>query len=667
MKKFYNFLLELLITMIDEFYILDTKIYLETKFKDFNKVDFTKQNTVVCGFPQAGKSAYTFAIALQYILNDKPVIMVLRNSCRDSIQIKDKARKFAQEHIAHMKSIGYKNCPSLDVVLASEMSCTRTTDQLRNYTNVLNGLTGKYKKLIIVINNGYQLKYTNRIINEYISPEFNNFVMLTDEADNVGYSQIRRDMPKYHAILEYKKLFERAQHIYEISATVFDILLGNNKLTNKGIVIVHPPETYKYISKNITFVPIEIELNSDGLDTFEVDKNIEIVYDELSSLDYYKKDYENNKYNLQADHPIILLHKTSIWHSNHDMFFDDIKYHEVYSTKWTVIVEDSRGFRIYSNELCGETIKILNEKSQDRLEKGEFVFTDKHIDIQDILQFFYDNGGAQRFSHIVIKSGNISGRCRSYISKNGYWHLTHQYYIPSKQVSIPEAVQSCRLVHNRPDNLPLTMYAFQKIIDTIRKGDLMQQEQLDRLLNYEEEIETSQKVKTEFWSKEKIAKGKICHSVLNKTYKPFKVTGCDGGWSTNTYLDNTMIKKLAVPDEPDTEDVENDNDEEYENRLSGEYLIVQKHLLPIGLQKVYDDIVNYIKQNNSKCKWLMRADIINSLSSGEKMNPLRGRMSDMVEEHYIKRSSDYTKNGLIMHKTKTNRWRIIYNEYRVSS
>lgn len=526
-----------------EKYLFDTVTYLHHECPDLWWIDLEWTDALLVGYIQSGKTQAILTIALIKILRHEPCIMVLRNSCKDAVQIKAKAERFAQAHVKHMKKLGYKETPTLEVVLAGDITCSRTSDdtigELHKYENVLDAINCK-AKLIIAMANGHQLKYLNRLMDEYISPDFGDFLLFTDEADALGYSEIKEpDTPEYHTSLEYKRLSNRANQRFEVSATVFDILVGNQQLLCKNIGLIRPNGNYKGIRNAIKFHTIKTPTKHDDTEDEDgVDPEIERVYTKLGKKVPFNKD----KYNLDDDHPIICLHKTSRFRKDHDLFLEEFRTNNELNSIWTTVVEDGRGIQIYGPQLTYETITLSGETVIDTDGYGLFNFTKENIDIQEILQWFFDNGGAKRFSHIVIKSGDLAGRSRSYVSTNGKWHLTHEFYRPAKTDTIPTMIQACRVCHNRPDSIPLNMYTTKQAASDICKGAVMQDEQVYRLRQVVSDQRSFEEVKKSIWTKSKVPKAKMCHSKLNKDYKPIKVDGDDGGWTLKRY--NTLVDKI---------------------------------------------------------------------------------------------------------------------------
>lgn len=479
----------------------DTMTWLLNKFPDLRCVNFESRCVLICGKPQSGKSEFSFAMALYHIINGRKVIMVLRNSTKDAVQIYRKALRFAATYKLFCNE-------SFNVELMSS-----------NCSSISNNL-------LIVINNGHQLKRVNDMVNQW--PDS---VLLADEADIVGYTPIKSpEHPEYHAALEYSILRKKVRYIYEVSATVFDILVGNQDLLNKDVVVIRPPATYKGLRDGVQFIelPHKVQKWSKGLDAHS-DVNIVPIYDQMMSTPVFSAE----RYNSPCDHPVIVLHRTLTWHEHHDVFLETFINDSEYKDVWTVIVEDSRGMKLYSSQLIDDFIVIGKDSST--FSGKVHVFRSDKVDIQDLLQYLLDNGGAKKFPKIVIKAGSIAGRSRSYVSTDGSWHLTHMYYVPSANETVPNMIQACRLNHNRPDSIPLTMYAPKKTIENLRKGDIMQDEQLERIRYDNETKNTREFVLDGIWSRKKVPKARVCHGGVNKGFKPQKTSGNDGGWEDSHY------------------------------------------------------------------------------------------------------------------------------------
>lgn len=521
-------------------YKRNTQKWLERKFADFHYVNLNSENSLQCGKPQAGKSAFTFGIALMMLLEKKPCVFVVRNYTQDAEHMKAKINRFSNEHKNYMHQLGFNTTPSINVIDAVQMSLKKIGEdedgkdifKVNNFNNVKKALRGESMQIVIAIANGTQLKCINMVLDQLDNEneELSKLVLLTDEADAIGYSEILSPSPSKHKADEYNTLKTRAKQNFEISATVWDVLIGNKELLNTDIVIVRPPPTYKGIRDGVQYIklPHKIEKWDSKKSLFDEDPNLIGVYEELMSVPIYRKE----RYNCEINHPVIVLHKTRREVKHHEDFFELFKTDNDYKYKWTVITECEKGINLYSDTLRGKCISIGKKKLYDDLNSGEFSLGNCII-IPQLLQWFIDNGGANRFSYIVIKSGQFSGRSRSYVSSNGMWHLTHQYYNGGS--SVPDMIQAQRLLHDRPDSIPLIEYAPEKVIKDIRKGDILQDEQIERLISLCDQVYTNIQVEEELWNKEKVPSKKLYVGKINNGFKTKKIKGDDGGWSITDY------------------------------------------------------------------------------------------------------------------------------------
>ena len=476
--------------------------WLCTRLKNFSNINLDAENILIVGKPQAGKSEYIFGICLMFLYENIVPIIVVRNFSKDALQLRNKLIRFLDEYILYMSSYSIEIKP-FTISIAPEKVTTR--------------------QIVICMYNSSQIANLHTQLSPLI------YSILIDEADVLGYKEIIPEESrnvKNHSPLEYHRLFENCKQKVEVSATVFDILYGNTQLSNKDIVTIDPPESYKGIHQ-IIFKEIKVNDNSKN-DSNSVSKSdsIENFYIELSE--------QTNSF--EKCHPTIVLHKTKVWHSDHDDFLAKIAYHPRLSKVWTVIIEDSRSFQLYNSNFP-ETFMINDEifTQKDNFPRGTVYSLSQNIDIQDVLQWMYDTSVIIDFSHIVIKTGQQAGRSRSYISSNGKWHLTHQYYLPSKgDRNIADLVQSVRLCHNRPDSIPLLLYAPKQICTDIQKANILQEEQIYRLRNLKCSTKVSEYIQTDTWSKYKVPKYRLCKQRQHKNLKLSKVVE-DDGWDKEKY------------------------------------------------------------------------------------------------------------------------------------
>lgn len=504
-------------------YIDDTYSWLCSQFPDFHTLDWEASQTLIAGKPQAGKSEFTFGIALMLSLRGMTPLMILRNFSKDAVQMASKLKRFSQRHSEFMIMRGW----SRGEVNTKSLSSVSLTDDLKD---ICVGI--QQKKLVFVLYNGYQLNLMNILCKKSIS-----YSLLVDEADAVGYGEIKEEenRPRYHASWEYQCLSGRCTKIFEISATVWDILWGNTNIKTNNIVVIRPPPSYKGISNGVQFIGLQHKITTwrpeEGLD--DADPNMFPIYYELTKLPIYTE----SRYNCEGNHPVIMLHKSYIWQAHHDEFMRNFKERQELADMWTIIIEDSRAFQIYSPHLRRSKITLNGETQKDLGGEGYYKFTNPNLDIQMVLQWLRDNGGSSVFSHIIIKTGHQAGRSRSYVSLDGRWHLTHEYLTPSRSNrNTADLIQSVRLCHNRPDSIPLTLYSPEEVAVAIQKADILQDEQLERLRHINAGIQAWEYISEDIWTQEKIPKYRVCRSKNHRDFKFKMISGADGGWNVGKYI-----------------------------------------------------------------------------------------------------------------------------------
>jgi hypothetical protein len=504
--------------------------FLKNKHLNLYQVDFESKDTLLYGVPQGGKSAFTFANAAIQMEMGKSCVFVVRNYVKDAIHMIEKSKRFSN-------ILTDNNFKSFQMIYGGVMSCSwceneegvKYVSNVSNSSSIEKALFGKKKKIVIVLANVHQLSALNFILEKR---KADNLMLFVDEADAIAYGL--QDIPTN---IEFNKLKATSKQKFEITATPWDNLAGNETLENQNIVVLQAPPTYKGI-RNVEMHDLQYPINKFKGNLIEEDPNLILFYEQLSGESVFSAPYVSKL------HPIIVLHKTSTSTIHHDAFFNFFRHNY---DNWVTIKEDSTGMFMFSKVCKGKNIKIDSFTFSDTNNNGVFEFKDRVI-IPQILQWMIDNGGAKVFPHIVIKSGRFSGRSRSYVSSDGNWHLTHQYYFGAPNV--PSLIQEMRIVHDRPDAIPLKCFAPEKVNEAIQKGAIMLDEQIERLIdkNIQRCLNVRELVRNGVWNPEKVPKKvKLTVGLSNKGFnvKKTKKGKSDGGWSFDVYeeLLNERIKE----------------------------------------------------------------------------------------------------------------------------
>ena len=598
---------------LEKKYMNNLKSFLFNKFLNLHQIDFEASETLLYGMPQSGKSAFTFAnIAIQ-LAYGKSCIFVVRNAICDAIHMQEKIKRFSM-------LLESKNFNKLESVYAGEISCNweitednqKILKEIDNYKKVKEAIFSKNKKLVICLANRHQIDAINFLYKKYDTECKEKTVLFIDEADAISYG-----LPDIPTNIALEKLKETIIQKVEITATPWDNLVGNENLENQNIIVLEPPRHYHSIRSSIIFHELEFPIDNSNEELIDQDPNVVGIYEELSESDIYKGYGEYN-------HPIIVLHKTSTICKNHAIFFNYFKQHY---KKWICIKENSSGTFMFVQDESVKTITI--NKIRYVKEKDNVFKFNNNIIIPQILQWLFDNGGEEKFPRIVITSGRFSGRSRSYVSTNGIWHLTHQYYGGAS--SVPALIQEMRLVHDRPDSIPLKCYAPKKVCKDIQHSAVMLDEQIDRLKEQITGISVNTFVKEGRWYKQKVPSKKLTIGRQNKNFKVKKVSTYDDGWALAKY--NDTLKRRCKSYDIDEEESK-----------SGKYTIIDMYKI----------------NKNSKC-WKMLEDIHKILIEEQQMN------KDISIDWINKKLKEMDKyNNLDLDNIRGNLWTNIRNNKKLT-
>lgn len=543
-------------------YIESTQQWLLSFLPDLINVKWEEPYTLIIGLIQSGKTEFTLGILLMYRLKyNLPCVFLLRPSIRDSVSITEKIIRFSEKHVNHMKSIGFSSddCPTLEPVCIDQVHYRK--GKLENYKKIVKIFKSSktHSKIVIAINHPVQLRKLIAIIDKAANPKF---VLAMDEADYLGYHQIKNKpypLRELHIIIR-----EKCTYAIGITATGLDILAGEKLLTNKNIVAIRPSSlTYhgwQTVERNCLALPVKYMRNIDF-----VDPNIKNYYYDMTKVEPFDKVLYN--FSDENNHPIIVLHTATDLHKHHIDFFKFFESDEYLCKNWIYIREDGTGTYIYGDfckekdklTIGGHTSKLkkkmdwtqIIKETKEKIiykEKARHFYFPVSIDTPSVLQWFYDNGGVEKFKRIVIKTGD-GGRCQSYVSTNGKWHLTHQYYIPPRILNVSDAEQNLRILHDRPDSIPLVFTSTPVALTAIQSGHLAQKELIDRLSKIDSEICVYDQLKTEKFSRAKFSIPEKSVQEQNELNAIFQITlfkkvpnplelvyGEDGGDKIDNYV-----------------------------------------------------------------------------------------------------------------------------------
>jgi hypothetical protein len=468
--------------------------FLYNECPDIKKIDFNKKEkyVLVLGDIQSGKTNFTICGLYLCLLHNIPCVYIIKGEKSQYIQFKNHLERFNKKIEKYLlkKKFVYEH-----IVLSYVGD-----NKIFNKKETINILSGNKKGIIISLCNYSQLSKLYNITNEI---KYNwKYYLFVDEADETCYHNLNSNVRIYFDLLKYI-----STKVYGITATGYEQLLCENDLNKKSLILLSKKDLYKGpLNINYNILPFKIyNYNSKELikNIRDKDKNLQYYLEHIKNL----KPYFLDKYN--EYHPIISLHKTSTLTKHHLNLLLYIK--KYYTKDFAIIVYNGYGIRLYHHTLKNK-IKIQNKiYKQCSTIKNTFILS--NLNIQDILQFLYNNGGSYIFSHIIIISGDLADRGINFISKNFKWHLTHEYLLcnSNRQNLVPYLIQSLRLCGIYSDNIPLYLYTTEKIKENIINGYLFQIDKIKQLILSNDNNKDSVKNLIQFFptTKDKIGNAKF--------------------------------------------------------------------------------------------------------------------------------------------------------------
>lgn len=499
--------------------------FLYDECPDIKKIDFNKKEkyVLVLGDIQSGKTNFTICSMYLCLLNNIPCVYIIKGEKAQYIQFKNHFEKFVKKIEKHI----LKNNLEVDDIVLSYIG----DKTIFNKKETIDILCGNKRGIIISLCNQSQLSKLYNVTNE-IKYDW-KYYLFVDEADETCYHNFTSNVRIYFDLLKYI-----STKVYGITATGYEQLLCENELTKNSLILLSKKDIYKGpLNINYNILPYKTyNYKSKELikNIRDKDKNLKYYLDYIKTI----KPYYLEKHN--EHHPIISLHKTSTLTKHHINILLYIK--KYYKKDFAIIVYNGYGIRLYHHTLK-DKIKIKNKVYKECLTiKNTFILS--NINIQDILQFLYNNGGTNIFSHIIIISGDLADRGINFISKNFKWHLTHEYLLcnSSRQNLVPYLIQSLRLCGVYSDDIPLSLYTTDKIKENIINGYIFQIDKIKQLTLYKNNNCIKELIEIVPTTKEKIGDAKFS----TNDYKLNIVTYEDDGISMNE-LNNIKSNIVVKP------------------------------------------------------------------------------------------------------------------------
>jgi len=409
--------------------------------------------------------------------------MVVRNLIGDYKQLKNHAESFAKKHLDY--------CQRKGVGAGTTITVTYVGDN--DEEEILNAINAEEPRLIVCLANGTQLKRLNNYIRQIENPKY---LLLVDEVDSLGYNagseeeeeQKRKDNNnngKKFYTPEFARLFKQAERVIGVTATAFAVLFREAALMNASIWTLKIPANYRGIH--------HIDVKEFDHDPKIPGKSYKsLIEADSNTLEFYRKLGQQKPFKLFMQdriHPIISLHKVSALTAHHKEIMEGIIHDPDLLDNWATIIYNGTGIHLYHHTLRNKEVMIDGVRSAPNDSKvGRGVHEFRGIGIQDCLQYLYDNGGAEVFSHITIISGHLAARGINFVSANFEWHLTHQYLLMSRSSDAADLIQAIRLCGIYQDSIRLTLYTTPTLANDLRNSERVQHEIIKQSVDHENDF-----------------------------------------------------------------------------------------------------------------------------------------------------------------------------------
>jgi hypothetical protein len=483
---------------------IHTEIPLTQKLNFGVDVDLMDKFITVSGDVQSGKTRAMRHCMLKNKMTGKKSLLIVRN-------IKDDVRQFV---------VG-------TAIFNQDIQCLGFSGKYQLIPCGLNGLNywlnpQSNLDTLILLANGHQLYK----FNEALKKRPVDFSIFIDEADMVVNS-VRTDESDHNLRTQLDHTIKQAKRVLCVTATSLGLFFkeGYQIRTSNILSLPHPPN-YKGIN-SLHFSEIVLEEKNKTIEVF-TEHMLKIVKSNDTCV------FKNAIDGIE-DHPVIILNKTTNLNKDQLGMFHLIMKSKNLRLKWTYIVYNRHGIMIYHHSLKNN-IKICNTKPKSN-KNGLLCF--KNVGIQDGLQYLYDNGGVERFSHIIIAAGFLAARGINYTSRNFKWHLTGEFLVRPKSSFSEDLMQSLRLCGIYKDNIPLTLWTTKDIWRDINKTLTLRQNIISMVIQKNNVLDDA-------LAEHKVLRQEMPKRPISKTKHTFKVIPNVNANISDDELERLGLEKLRM-------------------------------------------------------------------------------------------------------------------------
>lgn len=270
----------------------------------------------------------------------------------------------------------------------------------------------------------------------------------TENTTIISSDENFNEPPQYDTMFLHLKVF--AHKIFLFTATPQSILVSEPELYSDSIVLMPEGKDYRGIETwSFDIIPSHkdekyVEMKGLGSSGQAIETKIpESFLKKIAQLSDAKPIKRTNRFGVEDTHPINVMTKFEVTNEGQHMLLQAFKtdakalnddHQKIIDAKWTSMVFNMHGIRLFDDKLRGETIEIYGRQYSDCYGSGEFLFPRDIVQIGDVLHWLWKNGGSNKFPHIITFAYKSAEEGITFSSAWGdtpetcaNWHLTNIY------------------------------------------------------------------------------------------------------------------------------------------------------------------------------------------------------------------------------------------------
>lgn len=452
--------------------------------------DGARENILLQGEIQSGKTALIVLSSLCYLACGRDVFVITRNKTQDKNQF---VRRFSEivRYLKNNEGLTNKNFTAID-------GKNGVPDHPCIFVELF--LAGNLNKLYEKVR-GRNLK---------------DAVVFIDEAD-------LRD--SYVA-----KVIKKAGKVVYVSATVQDILVSEWEIKAANVVSLVPSGIYK----GVRSLRIEARKLEDAREFFYTLCDVAV---------------DNEFQKFHRGHPKIVLINIDRTLKAIGDIFEQLK-QDKFDVEGVMHHIPKEMKDVCLIKYTGEGVKLHHKSFEG---EKEIAKKNRLHSVTETFRWLSKNGGNKRFPNIVIIAGCMADRGINFADYESGWHLTHQIMIKPKTASCASALQGCRILGNFRDLIPLKLFTTEEIKSKIEKSYAASKKIIRQLRESEMKDEFTNNVcarEVELDEKEALELDRV-KFLREKSGRTFKVK--EGGETEQDYK-RRQKKKVEIRGQTESQD-----------------------------------------------------------------------------------------------------------------